>query len=149
MDSGKEQQLGPVHVADPGDHLLVEQGGPDRDGPAAEPAPEFVGSIGGIEDRIRTESSAEIVLVLRGDELARRRAGEVQMIGLGLHDEPRIRRRLRRRQRPNPKFAEQSEMHVQDVALVEPVEEMLSERVDAGDGLAVEGRSSVGETSLR
>ena len=28
MDSGKEQQLGPVHVANPGDHLLVEQGGP-------------------------------------------------------------------------------------------------------------------------
>ena len=27
-----------------------------------------------------------------------------------------------------PEFAEQSEMHVQDVALVEPVEEMLSER---------------------
>ena len=88
-------------------------------------------------------------LVLRGDELARRRAGEVQMIGLGLHDEPRIRRRLRRRQRPNPKFAEQSEMHVQDVALVEPVEEMLSERVDAGDDLAVQGRSTVGEASLR
>ena len=40
-------------------------------------------------------------------------------------------------------------MHVQDVALVEPVEEMLSERADAGDGLAVEGRRSVGETSLR
>ena len=58
---------------------------------------EFVGSIGGIEDRIRTESSAEIVLVLRGDELARRRAGEVQMIGLGLHDEPSVGRRLRRR----------------------------------------------------
>ena len=27
------------YVADPGDHLLVEQGGSNRDGPAAEPAP--------------------------------------------------------------------------------------------------------------
>ena len=40
-------------------------------------------------------------------------------------------------------------MHVQDVALIEPVEEMLSERVDAGDGLAVLGRSTVGEAPLR
>ena len=59
------------------------------------------------------------------------------MIGLGLHDEPRIRRRLRRRQRPtklpnNPRC-------VQDVALVKPVEEMLSERVDVGESLPAEG----------
>ena len=40
-------------------------------------------------------------------------------------------------------------MHVQDVALIEPVEEMLSERADAGDGLTVQGRSTVGEASLR
>ncbi len=71
------------------------------------------------------------------------------MIGLSLHDEPSVGRRLRRRPRANPEFAEQSEMHVQDLALVEPIEEMLAERVDAGDGLAVQGRSAVGEASLR
>ena len=62
MDSGKEQQLGPVHVADPGDHLLVEQGGfvemDRRPSGASSSAPSAGSRIGSGPSRARRSSSS-------------------------------------------------------------------------------------------
>ena len=57
-DPGKEQQLGPIHVADPSDHLLVEQGGSIEMDRRLSRRP-VRRLIGGIEDRIRTGESGD------------------------------------------------------------------------------------------
>ena len=72
----------------------------------------------------------------------------MKMVGRRLHHETSIRRWLRCRTAPHPKLSKQPEVHMENVAGTEAVEEMLAECIDARQGLAVELGGARCEPSL-
>jgi len=72
----------------------------------------------------------------------------MQMIGVVLEHQSGVGRGLGSRSAPHPKLAEQTEVHVQHITAAESIEEMLSDGVDARDGLAVEDLGAGCEPTL-
>lgn len=130
VETGPEQQLGPVDVADTGhDRLVHEQ---RSDGlPAPIDAGPCVGGVGAPAKRVGTQPTDDRLAPVAVNQPAPRRTDQVGVPVLRLEPHPHRRPWAFGRLARSPDLAEQTEVHVNVAASVELVEQVLPVRLDS------------------
>ncbi len=149
VDPGEEQEFRPVHVADPGQDRLVEQGGPDGDpasGEGGDELGEVVAPPG--PQRIGAEPGDDLVHPGRVDEGTRHRSGEIRLGSLVGQDQPCPGGGRRGGDLIGGELPHQTEMDMEMGCAVPPVEQMFAVGGHPGEGAVVEQRGPLGEASL-
>jgi hypothetical protein len=152
MDAGAEQHLDHVDQAGAGDDGLVEQQGSQRRRAAPDPG------VRGLDlpcparvlaQRVGAEPGTQRGHLRRGEQLARRRAAQIQPVPAAGQPQPHLPDRRRRRPGAVGEAAVQAEVYVQCPAAAVVVQQVLAVRLGVPQQRAGQRRGAGGEPALR